>query len=360
MYIYEIFYCNLPSLVLEVFDHIQNQMLFEKFKKKSRDGFSAGVRHSEYSSRWAYSNNIDKKPSSALLDLITTKILAQARMNWHGIQQHIIRFPNDAMYKDICTHRTPFLILLRHVLHHKFTKTSVSTLKILLQMHPEAFVERDGYGRGPLHYLALECKDKIDIIFSALQVQDRCWTKNISEIQSILLNTINCLPAYIITDVIMQFVGNPSLDQDNDGNTPLHLACLNSSTNIFSLRSYLSLSFNAVRVTDDFGRTPLHCLCFMNMDVILMKEIFKTASDTLCMADSYGNLPLHYASELSHVYPPFSKRIFPSKGEKKSLQNYFDSMSILINMYPDAVMAANFEGKIPLHYGKCVGLFENV
>ena len=292
--------------------------------------------------------------TSILFNLIALNNSGQTKPNWSIIQKRIRRYPQDAMYKDPVSRRTPFLILLQLVLQHSYCKHSLATLKVILEAHPAALYEQDIDGRNALHYLAQYSNSGSSKIFDLLLIKERCWNKDESEIQLLFAEIMEHIPDSLISDHILSFINNPALTKDCFGNTPLHLLCMNPSSSISMIQNVLALNFNAASATNGLGRTPLHCLCLFNANARTTRPILDAAPENVLLVDSSGNLPLHYAAGI----PEFQGICIE---KKNSFARYFlDTIKLLLDIYPDAAMSKNKEGKVPLHYGKVILLLQLV
>lgn len=97
-------------------------------------------------------------------------------------------------------------------------------------------------------------------------------------------------------DEIDKIVNNNDVDiniQDNDGDTPLHIAVFMCNINICKIL----LDNNAnVYIKDKWGQTALHRICFCIGDTNIFKIInyfSKCSNDIFNVTDNFGNTPFH-------------------------------------------------------------------
>lgn len=91
-------------------------------------------------------------------------------------------------------------------------------------------------------------------------------------------------------------------EQDEDGNTPLHLACQSGIYN-YQLKSFFKFGAT-LKIKNNDGQTVLHCLAKSNTPNARMKEIFRTTNEEYCLSrdivlhrDNLGHTALFYAGQ---------------------------------------------------------------
>ena len=110
---------------------------------------------------------------------------------------------------------------------------------------------------------------------------------------------------------------------DNNGNQPLHLACMNG--NIKSARLLLSSGASSC-VSNNYGKTPLHCAAGRRTECVELCDILLTHDADIHATDNNGNQPLHLACMNGNIK---SARLLLSSGASSC--------------------ASNNDGKTPLH-----------
>jgi len=118
---------------------------------------------------------------------------------------------------------------------------------------------------------------------------------------------------------------------DEKGRTPLHLACLLKTKSALSVVNYLLDRYpKAAKHRDNRRKIPLHlALKFQAHENIIM-TLINAYPEALKLADGKGRTPLHLACFLK------TKSALP-------VVNY------LLDRYPEAVKCRDIRGKIPLH-----------
>ena len=118
---------------------------------------------------------------------------------------------------------------------------------------------------------------------------------------------------------------------DEKGRTPLHLACLLKTKSALSVVNYLLDRYpGAAKHRDNRSKVPLHlALKFQAHEDIIM-TLINAYPEALKLADGKGRMPLHLACFLK------TKSALP-------VVNY------LLDRYPEAVKCRDIRGKIPLH-----------
>ncbi|KAK7369602.1 hypothetical protein VNO80_11644 [Phaseolus coccineus] len=85
---------------------------------------------------------------------------------------------------------------------------------------------------------------------------------------------------------------NQLVEDEKDGSSALHLACLTSDTGMVELLLQLGADINA---SDSRGRTPLHC-CIIKGQTAAAKALILRGAN-IYIADKEGNTPVKLASE---------------------------------------------------------------
>ena len=94
-------------------------------------------------------------------------------------------------------------------------------------------------------------------------------------------------------------------------------------------------------VTDEIGRSPLHCVCMNNSATLnIIQRLIEAAPDTVRSAtNNNGFTPLHFLCKIRKV------------GEAAAIQ----ILTLLIEASPDAVRHADNNGRLPIHWASLMG-----
>ena len=141
------------------------------------------------------------------------------------------------------------------------------------------------------------------------------------------------------------------------------------------LKKIIKLAPEALLMTDDFGRLPIHCAIlsqsihleevsdvFNTLDAnssrnlsIVVREInivqilLKSNPSTATVGDLKGNLPLHYAVAIGKDYFESNDVIF-QKSDKYIKPSAAETVKLLIETNPHSVAVHNAEGNLPIHH----------
>jgi len=85
----------------------------------------------------------------------------------------------------------------------------------------------------------------------------------------------------------------------------------------------------ALKIPDDQGRLPIHCLC-MNPTHESLKLLVSCGSSVVYVIDHKNRLLLHYAS--------------------MNASSLIDSIAFLLSLNPSSAKSMDNDGNIPLHY----------
>ena len=88
---------------------------------------------------------------------------------------------------------------------------------------------------------------------------------------------------------------------DEDGQTPLHLACLSDNVTPDIIRLVTIAHPSACQIADKYGDMPLHCFCVTRSKndseaIEILKILLTNSSSSTKHANNRGRLPIHYAS----------------------------------------------------------------
>jgi len=134
------------------------------------------------------------------------------------------------------------------------------------------------------------------------------------------------------------------LRQDEDGDTPLHLAVL---------QGFIEVVFSLVRILPDprlleipnkYLQTPLHLAVLTNQAPLVRRLVVGGAS--VLLRDRLGNTPLHLACREGHVDCAHALLLPVSHEERQSA---LLPLHIVPQPLPQDLEQKNYEGQMPLH-----------
>uniref|UniRef100_A0A1X7TQA2 Uncharacterized protein n=2 Tax=Amphimedon queenslandica TaxID=400682 RepID=A0A1X7TQA2_AMPQE len=181
--------------------------------------------------------------------------------------------------------------------HISVERGHLNVLKYLIDnnyCNPNATDHQD---HTPLHVTVADNK---------YEILEYLLSKSIPSMSFVWLREIKCLldsPHFIFNNshnAVLIFV------QDEDGNTPLHLACQHGRQNMVSLLLKASLSNGNLLITNKKGRTPLHLAVASGHKDIAEALLFSvtgssTHHDLLTATDNEGSTVLHTACSNGHI-----------------------------------------------------------
>ena len=160
-------------------------------------------------------------------------------------------------------------------------------------------------------------------------------------------------------------------DMEFWGETPLHLACMNSSTSLQIIQLLIEAAPDCDRYEGSDGNLPIHDLChnyIKKAEIEMLMVLFDKYPESIRYTDAYGTLPLHNAAcerstefcrRLVELYPE-SERIGSGDGSlplhHACLKNTLPAVEYFYNLYPDAINHVTTFGHYPIHHA----LQENV
>ena len=119
------------------------------------------------------------------------------------------------------------------------------------------------------------------------------------------------------------------LSQDEQGNTPLHWACYNSSEEAINfLLSYMT-DKKDINIKNKEGKTPLH-ISILTEKPSLIKKLIKRGAD-INIKDKEGKTPIDLAQEITGVESRVTSILIGTKKEK----SLFEKISTLSCTLPD-------------------------
>jgi ankyrin repeat protein len=149
---------------------------------------------------------------------------------------------------------------------------------------------------------------------------------------SIEINIISAVPQNLLKFII---INEPSVSQrtDRKGRLPIHRA-------ILSMLKYTK-GVHRVVSSDEINQIS------SNSDINPVRLLLACNSSVASVADSYGNLPIHYAASAApeHIY--IKKYMY--LGKTVSDPSALDVIKNLLHAYPKGVIVPNKKGMLPLH-----------
>lgn len=141
------------------------------------------------------------------------------------------------------------------------------------------------------------------------------------------------------------------------------------------LKRIIKLAPEALLMTDDFGRLPIHCailsqsvhleevssvyktldsnssrdISIVVREINIVQILLKSNPSTATVGDLKGNLPLHYAVAIGKDYFERNDVIF-QKSDKYRKPSAADTVKLLIETNPHSVTVHNAEGNLPIHH----------
>ena len=153
---------------------------------------------------------------------------------------------------------------------------------------------------------------------------------------------------------------------DQDGRSPLPWACANKNATLSIIRLLIDAAPDSVRRTDFIGAMPLHFLCGnQKVDeaaaIQILKLLIEKHPEAVSHADNEGGLPIHYASEKRS--PDFCRLLIESYPGSElitdatsrlplhlaCLNGSLATVEYLYKLYPDAIGHTGTGGSYPIH-----------
>jgi ankyrin repeat protein len=311
-----------------------------------------------FSGNWYKSHEImalvptfcNANPDSVITPTPTGRLplhLACQRTESDELVQYLLQsFPDACHFRD-----KEGKFPLDHAL--EVTEPRASIVQLLVQQHPVLLSYQDSHGRLPIQRL-LEAKS-----------QHSRKSSRYDKVVEVLLNG---------------FEGSLRL-QDEDGYTPLMLACM--------LNSPLSLVYILLRrwpeqITpnmapsifdnEQFNGELIHStLASESASLHNVKLWLQRYPDILTSPDGHGRLPLHYAVastsdeaiDIVHLLLEYSSAQFQTQQLATTDNDGLlpihiaaaaysrDILLLLIEEYPEGLLVADKDGRLPWHYGEC-------
>ncbi len=168
--------------------------------------------------------------------------------------------------------------------------------------------------------------------------------------------------------LLLEYFPAAARDTDEDGWTPLHVACVfNKSTTIGIVQLLIDAAPDSVRSVDSHGNMLLHLLCPKNStnqtaEVEITELLIEKYPEAVRHADNDGYLPIHMAASfkspelcqvLIEAYPGSEQNMTNNIGmlllHFACYHGTADTVEYLYDLYPDAINHADKDGYYPIH-----------
>lgn len=218
---------------------------------------------------------------------------------------------------------------------------STEVLNELVAVDPTAVTKQDITGRTPLHLMCLEgyategaVRVLVEHDYNVLSVRDG---QGQIPLHAALLGFYNGegTPEDEIEQRVIRYILDKHADSvlcaDNDGQTPLHIACKFYGYATEIVCELISCRPEALVMQDNGGNTPFHYLCetgLLTHD--LMNMIARYSHDLPLIRNNFGALPLHTAVSGKRNY------------------DCLETLQCLLDQYPDGALVMNYSGMTPL------------
>ena len=146
------------------------------------------------------------------------------------------------------------------------------------------------------------------------------------------------------------------------------------------LKFVIKMAPQALEITDDSGRLPIHCAClslgthldeifelygksaalqFKVMEIDTVQLILRYNINCAAVADNKGNLPIHYTATMVPDYITTSNTTF-LKGKKYGIPSAEATMEKLLAAHPRGIAVENNNGMLPIHVTASMGKEINI
>jgi len=178
-----------------------------------------------------------------------------------------------------------------------------------------------------------EAKDGGTMLHILVSMKPILKMKKMKTRSSIEINFISAVPETLLKYIIENQPRALHMT-DNKGRMPLHRATL-SMLKFAKEISLMASQYEMIQCTTDSE---------INHVRLLLTHKASVAS----FADSYGNLPIHYAASASSDFVDLNNILYFGKKETH-LPTALDAMKDLLRAYPKGVLVPNKKGMLPLH-----------
>jgi ankyrin repeat protein len=310
-------------------------------------------------------NLLNRSPKKKKSDKLDETSVLQFTRDYPDFCSDLFRF--EAFYKDLI-----------HPLHMLCALgASLALLKSCLSCCEAALFHDESALGAPVHY-ALHCRAPLEVVrwlvkkdIDALQIQSdlngqlplHVAVANMATTETVAFLTDRCAAA--------------ALQADNDGMTPLHLACSVEKPVLAIIEDLTEVGPQAGERLSKNQETPLLIAIRLKADPAILKDLIISHPKAACIPDGAGLLPLHSAIKHKATYEvirdlvrahPDGVRTWDNK-ENKNLpvhmavqyeSNEFDVYKLLARKYPDGLEATNAAGQTPHQYAALHKLDEEI
>jgi len=238
----------------------------------------------------------------------------------------------------------------------------VETIRLLLELNPEAAKARDKEGYIPLHHAAYMEEMPVEAILILLDTYPEGASVVVSSLGELPIHMAAVRWKYMTVEIMQRIVElypEGIRAQDNAGQLPLHYACRLARVEVIQ---YLGTLYpKGASVRDNKGHLPLHLANeHRTHPLAVMQFLLELHSDGVHAVDSAGMLPLHHtcgyqeslgSNLLRDVYYERDIRHVPmEKRNRRYTDEYEDIIHLLIRLYPDGLRLRDNRGRLPLHH----------
>lgn len=306
-------------------------------------------------------NLLNRSPKKKKSDKLDEESVLQFTREYPDFCADVFRF--DAFHKDLI-----------HPLHMLCALGASPNLLTSCLRSCEAALFHDESALGsPIHY-ALKCRAPIEVVrwlvkkdVDALQVQNDAHgqlplhvaVSNMATAETIALLTDRCAAA--------------TLQADNDGMTPLHLACSVEKPVLAIIEDLTEVGPQAGELLSKTAETPLLIAIRKKADPAILNDLIISHPKAATIPDGEGLLPLHNAikykapfqivRDLVRAYPDGvrtwdnkTNRNLPVHMAVQYKSSEFDIYKLLARKYPDGLEMENAVGQTPHTYAALQGL----
>eukprot|EP00960_Hanusia_phi_P062759 765259-Hanusia_phi.AAC.2 len=254
----------------------------------------------------------------------------------------------------------------------QFQGEAHESMAALVEGYEQGLLARSRSGKLALHLLA----EFFPGAEKTMELVCRCCRKACLSPDNASMTPLHLLAAHTRAEdwqaiagslrALLQWGKSAVLLQDEDGNTPVHLAALLCPQPDLLLAEMLRHGARAGTMLNEDGRTPVHCL-MLNPDAPISSffHLLSISEEALLLPDADGNLPLHLLCEHNGDKEELLRAVLAAGKKEASLQNgegktplhllacsfgtdeHVGSLSALLASSPDAAEVPDGRGKLP-------------
>jgi ankyrin repeat protein len=310
---------------------------------------------------------VDKRPIVTFYNLLNRN--PKKKKSDKLDEPRVLQFMKE--YPDFCSDLFRFEAFHTDLIHplHMLCALGASPalLRSCLNCSEAALFHDESALGAPIHY-ALNCRAPFEVVrwlvkkdIDALQIQ------NDSKGQLPLHVAVSCMATTETVAFLTDRCAAAALQADNDGMTPLHLACSVDKPVLAIVEDLTEVGPQAGEILSKDQETPLLVAIRLQADHAILKDLIISHPKAACIPDGVGLLPLHCAIKHNAPYEvvrdlvrahPDGVRTWDNK-KNKNLPvhmavlckcNDFDIYKLLARKYPDSLEMANTAGHTPHQY----------